>query len=233
MIRGTLLAVALAASVGAAAQPAALLVYQLAEPGLTPYPSRVVVSEQWLRMDDGADGGDFVLFDRAQRRVHAVSHGERTVLEIGARPVTAEPPIPLERSEELVSADTPPPPLAGREPVRYRLHANGERCLDLVAVPGLLEQATAALGEYQQALAGEHARLLPYLPADQFRPCDLALNIFAPRWPYRFGLPILSHDDQGRSRLLLTFDAAFDAPDELFTLPAGYRHYGPEEVPAL
>ena len=53
--------------VGAAsAQPASLLVYRVAEQGGEPYSSRIIVTPDFLRLDEGSDDASYTLFDRRQ-----------------------------------------------------------------------------------------------------------------------------------------------------------------------
>jgi len=234
MMRSVLVAAVLSA-VGsvASAEQAAMLLYQEIEPGIEPYPSRILVTDGYLRMDDGTAQGNFVLFDRERLRIHSVNHEDRTVFEIPARPVELKSPIPLERRHQRVEPESAPPKVGGRQPEYYRLYVNDKRCYDVVAVPDLLKPAVAALKEFRQVLAGEHARVLPAVPADLHEPCDLALNTFAPTWPLAFGLPIQARVLDGRGRVLVDFRERFEVAQALFELPEGYQVYGAGDVPAL
>ncbi len=217
----------IAASAGA--EEASMLLYQVQEPGLEPYASRVIVTRQYLRMDDGGGEGDFVLFDRAKRNIFSVNHDDRTVFAIPARPVEIDPPMALERRAENIPANGGMPEVAGQKPKHHRLLVNGGECYNVVTVSGVLTDAVVALGEFREVLAGEHARILPHVPADMQLPCDLALNTFAPKWQLEYGLPIQEWDSSGKGQALLDFDPEFEAEESLFRLPGGYRHYGTGE----
>ena len=207
-----------------------MLLYQRTDAGGPPYASRVLVTENYMRLDGGREDGDFILFDRRARIIHSVVHSERTVLDIAARKVTVEPPMKLHIGTERV-ASAGMPTVAGHKPVHYRLTVNGKPCYDVVAVPGLLEEAVAARREYRQVLAGEQATTINGTPADMQDPCDLATNTFAPTRQLDYGLPIQESSAAGFRQNLVDFKSAYPVDERLFTLPEGYTHYTPDRLP--
>lgn len=206
------------------ADAAEMLLYSIKEPGAGAYPSRMIVTDDYVRMDDGADGGDFVLMERRSGAVHSVTHGDRTVLTIPARPVTIEPPVELHLTSEAVPLGEEAPTIGGRQAVHHRLQVNGSDCYNVVAVPGLLPESVAATLQFRRTLAGQHARTLLRTPADMHKACELAVDTFHPEWALGFGLPIQewSGDDQ-RGRALMDFDPQFEAKPSLFELPSDYE----------
>lgn len=214
-----------------AGQTATMLLYQVTEPGLAPYSSRILVTPRYMRMDDGSAQGDYLLFNRDSRIIYSVTHSDGTVLEIHPRPMTIKSPLPLHMGEAEVPDGNGAPAIGGKKPHRYRLSVNGALCYQVVAVPGLLADAVKALRAYRAVLAGEHARVLPRIPADMNDPCDLALNTFAPDWQLKFGLPIQEWDPQGKGQQLMDFNAAYPVQPSLFVLPPKFRHYTPQETP--
>lgn len=217
-------------AVAAAAQvEAVMLLYQRQDGGGPAYASRFLVTAEHMRIDNGEAGGDFILFDRARRVIHSVTHQDRTVFDIEAREVTAEPPMELALSEERTDQGGMPE-VGGRVPQRHLLHVNGRQCYEVVAVPGLLESAVAARREYRQVLAGEHARTLSSVPADMQDACDLATHTFAPVRHLAHGLPIREQGAGGFLRTLMDYDPAQRVDAGLFTLPEGYRHYSPAQM---
>jgi len=208
----------------ATALEGSMLLYQVQEPDTAPYPSRILVSEAFVRMDDNADDGDYLLFDRKRRLISSVTHDDGTIFEIPVRPVEQKPPQALQRRSEVVSGK-PLPKVAGEVPRHHQLYVNDTLCYNVVAVSGLLKEAQQALHEFRQILAGEHAKVLPRIPADMRDPCDMAMNIFHPNWQLEFGLPIHEWDTQGRRQMLLDYREHLTLDEKLFTLPKGYQHY--------
>jgi hypothetical protein len=201
-----------------------MLMYQAHEPGIAPYSSRILVTERYVRMDDGVDEGDYLVFDRQSRLISSVSHNDQTVFEIPPREITLEPPLPLQRRHEQQPVGNAPK-VDGKQPEQHLLYVNESLCYSVVAVPGLMGDAVAALREFRQVLAGEHARVLPDIPADMQQPCDLALHTFHSGWQLQFGLPIQEWDEAGSGQVLVDYRQSFMVDNGLFTLPRDYRHY--------
>lgn len=214
-------------SAAAAAQTidGVMLKYMVSEPGLEPYPSRIIVTPAMVRMDDGAPGDDFLLFDRNKQLISSVTHQDGTVLEIPLREVTESSPIPLKRDRTL-QLDTTAPAIGGKPPHQLRLFVNDKLCYDAVVVPGLLEDTVQALRDFNRVLAGEQGKVLGALPSDVIEGCDLALHTFHPEWALESGLAIQEYDiATRRGRLLVDIDQGFKAELPLFELPADYRYY--------
>ena len=95
---------------------AVMLLYQRQDGGGPAYASRFLVTPEYMRIDHGQAGGDFVLFDRERRLIQSVTHQDGSVLEIRHREVTAEPPMELRLSEERADKGDMPP-VAGVRPL--------------------------------------------------------------------------------------------------------------------
>lgn len=206
-----------------------LLIYQQQELGVEPYNARILVTQDYLRMDDGVDDGDYLLFDRKLRLISSVTHEDETVFEIPPRAVNKRPPMKLRRRSSEIKMDNPPR-VGDEKPRHRRLFVNDKVCYNVVAVEGLLKDVRQALVDFRKTLSGEHAKLLPRLPADQQEPCDLARNIFHPGWQLEFGLPIQEWDEQGRGQTLVDYKTTTHLDNKLFTLPQGYRHYTTDDL---
>lgn len=220
-----LMMLGLNAPVLAEGQKGVMLKYMVSEPGLEPHPSRIIVTPEFMRMDDGAPGGDYLLFDRKKKLISSVTQEDGTVLEIPLREVTQSPPIPLKRDHTL-ELDTKAPEIGGKQPHQLRLLVNDKPCYDAVVVPGLLEDTVQALRDFNRVLAGEQGKVLGELPGDVIEGCDLALHTFYPEWTLESGLAIQEWDASLRQgHLLVDIDQEFVIEPGLFELPANYRHY--------
>lgn len=204
---------------------AVMLRYLVSEPGLEPYPSRILLAGGLLRMDDGEGQGNYLLYDTRRKLISSVTHEDGTVLEIPLRPVMGAPPLPLQR-EQLLEPDEKAPLVGGKQPHQLRLQVNGKACYDAVVVPGLLPELGEALRGFNRVLAGEQGKLLGEIPDEMVDGCDLALHTFYPEWPLESGLAIQEFDlSLQRGRLLVDIDPAFKVDAALFELPPDYRHY--------
>lgn len=197
------------------------------EPSLAePYVTRMLVTPQYLRIDDGDDHGDYVLFDRDSRAIYSVSHEERRILEIRPREIGIRPPEPfVHEVREADAGDVPP--VGGVQVRLFRYSTNGTLCYEVYAAPGLLDDARLALAGMAHTLAGEHAVTVPLMPEELRSDCDLADYVFVPDRHLGAGFPVRSRDAQGRLRQLQDYDEAYAVDDGLFLLPSDYQRYQP------
>lgn len=210
------------------AEPAQLLVYRVSEPGVAPYISRILVTPDFVRLDEGADKGDFTLLNRERGIIYNVSQGDRSILVIDPPKNAASNEVKLKLAEKI-TPDAQAPKIGGGQPRNLELLANDKVCSRLVVVPGLMEPALTGLRDLKLVLARVHRATLAGRPTDLQTPCDLASNIIAPTRAVDHGLPIREQDG-GRTQTLQDFDPAFAADDSLFELPSDYTHI---DMPSL
>jgi hypothetical protein len=194
------------------------------EPGVAPYRTRMIVTDKFIRMDDGGDGDDFVLFDRQDRSVRSVSHENRSIFTIPYRSVTMSSPRVLETGARRESQDNAPP-IGGVRPYHVELTVNGKVCTNVVSAQGLLPEATKALREFHESLAGEHAANLEKTPEDMWSDCMLANQVFFPTRHLEYGFPVREWDYRGFARALQNFETGVNLDESLFVIPEGYRDY--------
>lgn len=200
--------------------PATLLLWQEQETGIAPYPSRMLVTEHYLRSDEGQDDGDFLLFDRPSRKIYSVSHEQRMILVIEAEKMsdtTGAPPI-----KELLQPDPEAPKIDGQQASHFQLYSGDQECLQATVVPGLMPDVVAAMREMQTVLAARQYRDLGKTPDAYQTPCFLANYVYAIDRHLQAGFPILELRQDGRQRALLDYRNAQPVASELFTVPQGY-----------
>ncbi len=201
--------------------PATVFHFVEQEAGIDPYPVRMIVTRDFLRIDDGVDGGDFLLFERGARRISTVNREDRTVLTLHPAPQTPDPagrPTLGEARED--SSDMPS--FQGRRPVYMRYLAGGATCRQVVAVPGVYPEWVAAMREYLTVLADQQVLTLDHTPPEERTTCMLANVIYAPARHLAVGFPLREWDDSGKVRQLV--DVKRQTVDSvLFELPKGLR----------
>ncbi|MBI3777907.1 MAG: hypothetical protein HY274_03170 [Gammaproteobacteria bacterium] len=208
--------------------PAAVLYFVEREPGGEPYRTRMIVSAGFLRLDDGQDSQDFLLFDRADGSIYSVSSGEKQVLVIRPRPIELKPPTPF--IHRVVTDTATFPAVEGRKVTHYELLTNDKRCYDLYAAEGLLPAAVVALREFRLILAGQQALTAATTPPEMQSACDLANNIFLPVRHLEYGFPVRLADMTGRTMELVDYKTDFRATAEIFRLPAEYKRLMLDEL---
>ena len=206
-----------------------LLTFQESEPNIDPYITRMLISSKYMRMDDGKDSDDFTLFDREKRMIYSVTHENQQVLLItdGSTRVTWVNEFTL---EEKTSEDSQAPEISGKKPTQVEFLVNGKSCMQIAAVPGLLDEALKAIREFRQVLASEHIRNLGKTPAEMQDPCFLAYEARYPGKILRAGFPIQKLDNAGRVRALLDYTAEYSVNANLFRLPQGYQQFSSSAI---
>jgi hypothetical protein len=199
----------------------AMLLFDEEEPGTGVYPVRYLISDAYLRIDDGHDASDYILLDRSSSVIYSVSHEYGNILVIHRQP-PGSLPEDLKLAHEPVP-DTEAPSIAGKQPRQYRYLANGELCYEAVLVPGLMTAAVEGLAEYELLLGRQQATKLESTPAQLRTPCFLSRYIHAPGRHLEQGLPIQVWDDSGYRQTLVNFSDRTDVSTHLFEVPSEYQ----------
>ncbi|MCK4950379.1 MAG: hypothetical protein KAS48_01070 [Gammaproteobacteria bacterium] len=206
-----------------------MLKFQEGEPEVGPYITRMLVANDYLRMDDGGDQDDFTLFDRKQKIIYSVTHENKNILVIPNHPVKGTWVDSL-KLEEKSYEDPDTPLISGKRPIQTELLVNGKVCQRMVVVPGLHEPAIKALIEFRQVLASEHMQNLDKTPVEMQDPCFLGYEVRNPDKVLQFGFPIQQQDYMGKTRLLLDYKSGFSVNSSVFQLPQGYGQFSSQDM---
>ena len=201
---------------------AQLLVYRVAEPGSEPYISRIIVTETFLRLDQGQGDDGFILFDRTQKIIYSVSAENNTILEISPRAELRDLPEAVVLEAKIVE-EQGLPELPGIKTKYWRFFVNGKLCRSAMVAPGLMQKANRAHGEYLDLLAIQHLATLQGIPPEMRDPCDLAVHAFEPLAVINKGLPLREWSEHGQLQELIDYRERFDIPDDSFNLPDDYQ----------
>ncbi len=208
--------------------PAAVLYFVEHEPGGESYRTRMIVTAGFLRMDEGQNSRDFLLFDRADGGLYSVSSADKQVLVIRPRPVELK--LPTRFIHRVVTDAATFPAVEGRKVTHYELLTNDKRCYDLYAAEGLLSGAVVALREFRLILAGQQALAAATMPPEMQSACDLANNVFLPTRHLEYGFPVRLVDMTGKTIELVDYNTEFRATAAMLSLPADYKRLTIEEL---
>lgn len=231
-IRGFTLALLVAGLTACGGTPRTIVATSLnfieQERGTGPYRTRILVTSEFVRIDDGVDNNEFILFDRLAQILYSVNPMDARILVMQPGHPDAKSPVRLEH--QVKRQDDKPPHVGGRPVKHYVLMTNGAVCYDLYAVEALLPDALQAMREFHETLAREQA-LSPAFTPDEFQsPCELANNVFAPARQLAHGFPIRYVDMNGRTRELADYRVGAEVSAALFELPASYRRMTLQEI---
>lgn len=208
---------------------ATLLNFVEFETSVEPYATRLIVTEEYMRFDDGEGSADFVLFDRKNDVIYSVNSSEATIMAVHYKQIDLKPPYELKLAHTKLDNLKDAPTIGGKQAEHYQFSANGERCYDVIAVQGLMPDVVTALREFGDLLASDSKVTFNTLPADLQKPCDISMNTFAPGRHLEFGFPIQEWSMNGSGRSLLDYELDYQADPALFVLPADYRQYSVQE----
>lgn len=211
-----------------------LLMFTERESGVEPYQTRMIVTKDFIRIDDGMPSDSFVLFDRAKKIVYSTNPSDKAVMSVHEKKFPAdkklEPPFTLTQSVKEIADLKDSPEIEGKTAKHYQLITNGEVCYDVVAVKGLLPGAVKALTEFHTHMATDSATTFNNMPADMHDACDMSLTTFNPLGHLQFGFPIREWGKREYARTLINYQTDYKADPKLFVLPEGYQHYTVQEL---
>ena len=194
------------------------------EPGIGQYVSRLLLSKEYLRLDDGRDEGDFTLFNRKTHEIHSFNHEDQSHLimkPIAAKAIDFKLDFKVDQN-----AMEDAPSVGGISPVQHQYYADTRLCKQSINVAGLLPQMTQALADYEQALVAQNSQTLERIPSGVRSSCYMANNYLYASDYLKNGFPLFVMDDLGRQKKLESF-RQIDMPATLFEPVSGYQVYYP------
>ncbi len=198
----------------AATPTMSVLNYQDADPGSAAYPTRILVTPAYLRMDTGDDNGDFVLLNRSNGVLLNVIRSEQRAYRYQAKaaPLSKPQPWQVTQTVKQLAASTQ----------QFTWSVNGKVCGQVTATNSLLPDTVTALQQYWQALAPSQTLTWLRTPVELRDECDLARYVLEIPRLFQFGLPIEDIASDGRTR---RYESSREAPlqAELFTVPKAYQ----------
>lgn len=202
-----------------------VLIFHEHEKYVEPYQTRVIVTANYMRFDDGKGSADFVLFDRKGNIIFDINSSDQTVISVAQQTVKVVPPFKLNNEAHKIDDMKGAPTISGIKPQHYVFSTNHKHCYDVVVVKGLFNDVLSATRAFNAILASQNAAVLESLPADQQEACDLSHSIFSYNRYLQFGFPIREWDTHGKGRVLVSFKQNILLNTKLFVLPMGYKRF--------
>lgn len=184
--------------------------------------TRMLITPAFLRIDNGPQAQDFILFDRQKKIIYNLVANDLTVMVIEAGAVPAAPnhaTLGVEQEQSQIL----PRNLAGTRATHYKFNVDNTTCYNVVAVPDLLPDAVQAMREYRQTLAAELAASYGDAAAPDAL-CDALVRVYEAEKSLSYGFPVREWGN-GYQRFLMDYQVGVTLPDDLFAVPADYRRY--------
>ena len=198
--------------------------YQEKETGTAATKMRYLVADEFIRIDEGNESDDYILFDALKNTIYSINHADQSVLVIEQY----DWDMPGFEFDHQVT-DTVlkgAPPIAGKTVKQYLVTGDNKVCTDVQYIPGLYPEKMAMMQRYQKILAGQQVRSLNNTPKELHTPCFLADQVYNDGGYYARGLPVQVWHSRGYARILTDFGDELVA-EELFNIPEEFRYYYP------
>ncbi len=208
---------------------ATMLSFTEYEKDVEPYKTRLLVTDDFMRFDDGEGSRDFILFDRRKEVIYSVNSSDRTVMAVTRQNVKVKPPFKLNLEHKLLTDMQDAPTVAGRKPEHHQFLANGDICYDVITIPGMFPDVVEAMHVFTEILASDSAVTFNAIPADMHDACEMSMSTFAAGRHLQFGFPVQEWSKKGSGRSLIDFQENYQVMADLFVLPKDYKHYTVQE----
>lgn len=203
------------------------VIFEEHEPGAGSYITRMLLTGKMLRMDEGEDDGDFLLFNIEHLTIDSFNHDARSHLSVDPAQV-AKIEFDLDfRIEKRVLNDAPE--VIGVHPVEHQFLVDNELCKMSINVGGLLPDLRDALLAYERTLALQSLDSVSQLPSEMKTGCYMANNYLHTSAYLEPGFPLLVKDNLGRSKRLVSYRTR-RVSKTLFLPVEGYRRYSPLNI---
>lgn len=209
--------------------PVVKIIFTEQEAGTEPYQTRLIVTKDFMRFDDGEGSVDFVLFDRKKNIIYSTNSDDKSVMSIAEKHNEVKPPFELKHSVKNLGLLKDAPKIQGKTPVHYQFITNDEICYEVVAVKGLLPGVVEAMKAFHKILESDSKMTFHTIPADMHDACDMSMSTFAAARHLEYGFPIQEWTPDGTGRALIDFDDKFEADKKLFELPENYRQFSVQD----
>ena len=211
-----------------------LVLFMEQESGVDPYQTRMIITKNFVRVDDGEGAKSFVLYDRNKKIVYSINPDEKTVMAVHEKKLKKgqifEPPFKLTHSAKEMPIMKDAPTINGEKAKHYQLITNDKVCYDVVAVKGLMPNVVKALTNFHNHMATDSMITFNNMPADLHEACDMTSTTFKPARQFEFGFPIREWGKREYVRSLVDYDINYKADPNLFVFPEGYQHYTVQEL---
>lgn len=211
-----------------------LVLFMEQEEGVEPYQTRMIITKNFIRIDDGKGTNSFVLYDRNKNIVYSTNPDEQTIMAVHEKTLKKgqvfEPPFKLNYSVNEMPEMKDAPTIDGETAKHYQLITNDKVCYDVIAIKGLMPNVVKALTEFHKHMATDSYVTFNNLPADMHDACEMTATTFKPARQFEFGFPIQEWGKRNYSRSLVDYNTGYKAEPKLFVLPEGYKHYTVTEL---
>jgi len=198
------------------------LYYDEIEMGAGAQSMRYLINDQFLRIDNGDDKADFVLFDVNKKNIYSVNHEDQTILKIENNQ-WSQPEFDFKVSTHQ-SAMNDAPKIQDKTVYTYSVNAGDQSCTEVFLIKDTYTDEMKIMHQYQQVLSGQQVATLNNTPKEMHTPCFLVDQVYHAGGYFKIGLPVKISYSRDYIKFLSRFkNISVDAA--LFELPQTYKEY--------
>jgi len=178
---------------------------------------RIIITDQFLRIDEGHQSEDYVLYDRNKQTITHINPEQETAVRAQNDVKNTKPTFPLhwriqsQASHAIMRTQTNNNPAS----MHHLFYLNEEPCYNVVAIENYLIEAVSAMREYNQASANKQKETYAFSEGKQ---CQDAITVFDPGVRTQHGFPLREWSSFGYQRFLVDFKRDIIFPASLFVL---------------
>ncbi len=200
-----------------------VLFYDEVEEGVGAQKARYIINDQYMRIDDGDNEADYILFDVNKKFIYSINHEDKTILNIKNRQWSL-PEFDFNVSiQQSIVKDAP---RVFDKPVHvYSVKVGQKTCTKVFLIKDAYPEEMKVLHKYQLVLSGQQISTLANTPQELHNPCFLVDQVYHTGDYYKSGLPIQISYSRNYAKFLKDFKK-MEIDKKLFMLPQGYQEYG-------
>ncbi len=203
-------------------QKSLALYYDEIEAGAGVQNIRYLINNQFVRIDDGSDKADFVLFDVNKKIIYSINHDDQTILKIDDNK-WQQPEFDFNVNIQN-NAMSDAPKIQNKTVYAYSVKADEKLCTEVFMIKDTYADEMKILYEYQQVLSGQQVATLNHTPKEMQTPCFLIDQVYHAGDYFNMGLPVKISYSRDYIKFLNDFKY-IDIESNLFDLPESYKIY--------
>lgn len=204
------------------AETATVFFYEEQEIGVAPGIVRYVVTDQYLRIDNGHADDDFILFDIKEKTIFNVNRIDRTILMI-KKHAWDTPEFKFKKNITRKKLDDAPK-IEGKSIIDYAVDADDKLCARYQLLPDVFKKERDVFLEYQYVLSGQQVKMLSNTPEEYQTPCFMLDQIYNDGQYLSIGLPVQEWHERGYIKLLKDYGQK-EINETIFILPKDFEKY--------
>jgi len=183
---------------------------------------RYLINQQFMRIDNGDDNADYILFDVNKKIIYSVNHNDQTVLKIEYK-AWVQPEFDFKVNiNQAVLKDAPK--IQNKTVYIYNVNAAEQTCTSVYLIKNIYTAEMEIMYLYQKVLSGQQVATLNNTPKEMHTPCFLVDQVYHSGDYFQLGLPVKINYSRDYAKFLKDFKY-IEVNEKLFSLPEKYQEY--------